>query len=48
MSEVRTDPISFPTFCSFFDKDNRLVKEHEFRQAVFRSKSTIKIRKKTT
>jgi hypothetical protein len=42
MSEEGTDPISFSTFSYFFDKDKRLVKEHEFRQAVFRSKLSIK------
>ena len=34
----RIDSIVFSTF---FDDDFRLVKEHEFRKAVFKSKITI-------
>ena len=35
--EVSISPINSKTFSTYFDDDFRLVKEHEFRRAVFRS-----------
>ena len=43
--EVNISPINSKTFSSFFDDDFRLVKEHEFRRAVFRSKIDFKMNK---
>ena len=35
--EVSISPTNSKTFSTYFDDDFRLVKEHEFRRAVFRS-----------
>jgi hypothetical protein len=35
MSISNTTPLDVVKFKTFFDQDDRLVKEHEFRRAVF-------------
>jgi hypothetical protein len=37
MNDYENTPIDSNVFASLFDKDYRLVKEHEFRRAIFKS-----------
>ncbi len=43
MNDYENTPIDSNIFASFFDKDYRLVKEHEFRRAIFRSKFNFSV-----
>ena len=41
VEDQRWDPLDQENFQTFFDSDGRLVKEHEFRQAVFKGEKKV-------